>query len=120
MSSVKRTNAALHTLNHHVLNKMTYVMEWQERHVEILQKLVRLVAIQFVILTGTSSECRIMFRIVCILNGEYTFFKYFIFNFICVICLVAHLLQIQFCCEATFLWVCIGTEDSDTPPNKSG
>jgi hypothetical protein len=46
MRGVKHINAALHTLMHHVLNKMTYVMESGERDVRISQKRVRLVASQ--------------------------------------------------------------------------
>jgi hypothetical protein len=46
MRGVRLTNAALHTLMHHVLNKMIYVTEWEERDVRICQKGVRLVARQ--------------------------------------------------------------------------
>jgi hypothetical protein len=47
MKGVKHINAALHTLMHHILNKLMNVMERGERDVTISQKRVRLVSTQF-------------------------------------------------------------------------
>jgi hypothetical protein len=47
MKGVKHINAALHTLMHHILNKMMNVMEREERDVTFPWKRVRLVSTQF-------------------------------------------------------------------------